>query len=86
MRTCPKKLDRLIATNRMPPVIVVFPDCFTRLGGNQYINSSAIGRYADYLNQEIVPLIDSEFRTWLVPITAVASENHPAGSAPCEWA
>ena len=58
-----EKLDRLIATNRMPPVIVVFPDCFTRLGGNQYINSSAIGHYADYLNQEIVPLIDSEFRT-----------------------
>jgi len=27
----------------------VFPDCFTALGGNQYINSSAVGRYADYL-------------------------------------
>ena len=59
----PEKLDRLIATKRMPPVIVVFPDCFTRLGGNQYINSSAIGHYADYLNQEIVPFVDSEFRT-----------------------
>ena len=59
----PEKLDRLIGSKRMPPVIVVFPDCFTRLGGNQYINSSATGRYADYLNQEIVPLIDSEFRT-----------------------
>ena len=59
----PEKLDRLIAAKRMPPVIVVFPDCFTKLGGNQYINSSAVGRYADYLNSELVPFIDSEFRT-----------------------
>ena len=59
----PEKLDRLIQTKRMPPVIVVFPDCFTRLGGNQYINSSAIGAYADYLNGELVPFVDREFRT-----------------------
>ena len=58
-----EKLDRLIAAKKLPPLIVVFPDCFTRLGGNQYLNSSAIGRYADYLNQEIVPFIDAEFRT-----------------------
>jgi S-formylglutathione hydrolase FrmB len=41
----------------------VFPDCFTALGGNQYVNSSAIGRYADYLIDEIVPFVDREFRT-----------------------
>jgi len=59
----PEKLDRLIAQRRMPPCIVVFPDCFTALGGNQYINSSAIGRYADYLTKELIPLVDREFRT-----------------------
>ena len=47
----------------MGPAIIVFPDCFTSLGGNQYINSSAIGRYADYLTRELVPFIDKEFRT-----------------------
>ena len=47
----------------MKPCIVVFPDCYTSFGGNQYINSSAIGNYADYLNHELVPLIDREFRT-----------------------
>ena len=47
----------------MGPCIIVFPDCFTCLGGNQYINSSAIGRYADYLTREIVPYVDREFRT-----------------------
>ena len=47
----------------MAPTIVVFPDCFTAFGGTQYINSSAIGNYADYINTELVPLIDQEFRT-----------------------
>ena len=30
----PERLDRLIATGVLPPVVVAFPDCFTRLGGN----------------------------------------------------
>jgi hypothetical protein len=30
----PERLDRLIGEQRMPPVVVAFPDCFTRLGGN----------------------------------------------------
>ena len=47
---------------RMGPVIVVFPDCFTSLGGNQYVNSSAIGRYADYLTREMIPFVDGEVR------------------------
>lgn len=59
----PGKLDRLIATKAMPPVIVVFPDCFTCLGGNQYINSSAIGQYADYLNLELIPFVDNQLKT-----------------------
>ena len=48
----------------MGPCLVVFPDCFTALGGNQYINSSAIGRYADYLTKELIPFVDREFRTF----------------------
>ena len=47
----------------MGPAIIVFPDCFTALGGNQYVNSSAIGNYADYLTKEIVPFVDLQFRT-----------------------
>lgn len=58
-----RRLDRLIGSGAMPPVICVLPDCFTRLGGSQYINSSATGRYEDYLVDEIVPFIDKELRT-----------------------
>lgn len=47
----------------MPGVIYVMPDCITRLGGSQYVNSSAVGNYDDYIVQELVPFIDETFRT-----------------------
>jgi enterochelin esterase-like enzyme len=65
----PERAARLIHEKKMGPAIIVFPDCFTALGGNQYINSSAIGNYADYLTREIIPFVDSEFRT-------LAHRNH----------
>jgi enterochelin esterase-like enzyme len=57
----PERLDRLIATGVLPPVVVALPDCFTRLGGNQYINSAGIGRWADFLIEELVPCLEAEF-------------------------
>ena len=59
----PERAARLVHERRMGPAILVFPDCFTALGGNQYVNSSAVGNYADYLTKEIVPFVDREFRT-----------------------
>ncbi|MFO1312684.1 MAG: alpha/beta hydrolase-fold protein [Burkholderiales bacterium] len=64
-----ERAARLVGERRMGPAIIVFPDCFTSLGGNQYVNSSAVGRYADYLTREIIPLVDREFRT-------LASRDH----------
>ena len=57
----PERLDRLIAAGEMPPVVVAFPDCFTRLGGNQYINSLAMGRWEDFLIDEMLPLVEGRF-------------------------
>ncbi len=65
----PERAARLVSERKMAPAILVFPDCFTALGGNQYVNSSAIGPYADYLVREIVPFVDREFRT-------LASRDH----------
>jgi S-formylglutathione hydrolase FrmB len=56
-------LDDLILNRGMPGVIYVFPDCITSLGGSQYVNSTAVGRYEDYIVEEVVPFIDAEFRT-----------------------
>ena len=40
-----------------PPVVVVMPDCYSSLGGNQYLNSPGVGRYADYIVEELVPFL-----------------------------
>jgi len=57
------RLDRLLAAGRIGPMIVAMPDCFTRFGGSQYIDSSATGRYGTHLVREVVPHLDRTFRT-----------------------
>ncbi len=42
---------------------MVGPDCVTTLGGSQYMNSSATGRYEDYVVEEIVPMVQSKYHT-----------------------
>lgn len=58
-----QRMDRLISTKAIKEMIVVMPDCFTKYGGSQYVNSAATGRYEDYMVKEIVPFIDNNFRT-----------------------
>lgn len=57
----PQRLDRLIGEGALPPVTVVMPDCYTSLGGNQYVNSPSVGNYADYLVEELVPFVSERF-------------------------
>lgn len=56
-------LDELIVKKGMPGVIYAMPDCMTYVGGSQYVNSSAVGRYEDYIVEELVPFMDREFHT-----------------------
>ena len=58
-----QRLDRLIESKKMKEMIVVMPDCITKYGGSQFINSTGTGRYEDYLMKEIIPYIDSRYRT-----------------------
>jgi len=57
----PERLDRLIGTGAMPPAVVAFPDCFTRLGGNQYVDSAAMGNWETFLIREMLPRIEAQF-------------------------
>ena len=57
----PERLDRLIGTGAMAPCVVAFPDCFTKLGGNQYVNSAVVGRWDDFLLEEAVPFVERRF-------------------------
>lgn len=54
-----QRLDRLIGTGEMPPVVVPMPDCYNSLGGNQYVNSTAVGQYADYVVEELLPFLSA---------------------------
>lgn len=58
----PQRLDRLVEEGKMGKVILALPDCFTSLGGNQYINSAAMGNWADFLTVEMIPAIEEKYR------------------------
>ncbi len=58
-----ERCDKLISENKMKECIVVMPDCFTRWGGSQYMNSTALGNYEDYVIKEIIPFVDTGYRT-----------------------
>lgn len=57
-----ERYERLL-TQGVPEAIFVLPDCFTRWGGSQFIDSSGLGRYQSYLADDIVPFIESRYRT-----------------------
>jgi S-formylglutathione hydrolase FrmB len=61
--TVPEMIDGLIRDKAMPEVIVVMPDCMTRYGGSQYVDSAATGPYESYLTGELIPHIDRQFCT-----------------------
>jgi len=55
-----ERWERLTAGGARPAILAM-PDCFTKLGGSQYVNSPAIGNYEDHIVSELVPRIDAEF-------------------------
>ena len=57
----PERLDRLIHSGAMPPVAVAFPDCFTRLGGNQYVDTPVLGAWEQFLIAEMLPFLEDQF-------------------------
>ena len=56
------RMDALIAAG-CGELILVMPDCATRYGGSQYLDSSATGRYETHLMTELIPQVDRRFRT-----------------------
>jgi len=58
----PQRVERLVASGEMGPVAIAFPDGFTSLGGNQYINSKATGRWEDFVLDEMIPALEANFR------------------------
>jgi hypothetical protein len=62
-RNFPELADELFASEESPPCICVWVDCWTSLGGSQFLDSPGTGRYHTYLCDEVVPWVDSHYRT-----------------------
>ncbi len=62
----PERIDKLIREEKIPEIIAVMPDCMTKLLGSQFVNSSAIGNYEDYI-LEIAQYVDKNYRTLAQP-------------------
>jgi hypothetical protein len=62
-RNFPELADAMFAAGEAPPCIVVWVDCWTSLGGSQFLDSPGTGNYLTYLCDEIVPWVDDHYRT-----------------------
>jgi molybdopterin converting factor small subunit len=56
-------IDELFSGPSVPPCRVAFVDCWTSLGGSQYLDSPATGRYHTYLCDEVVAHVDAHYAT-----------------------
>ncbi|MGH2972351.1 MAG: alpha/beta hydrolase [Gaiellaceae bacterium] len=59
----PELVDRLFADEGCPPALVVYVDCWTSVGGSQFLDSPGTGRYHTYLCEEVVRFVDERYRT-----------------------
>jgi enterochelin esterase family protein len=78
MNTIPGRLDRLIRHRLAPEAVMVAPDCLTTLGGSQYLNSSATGRYEDYVVDEVVPFVRERYHTGPAAVLGTSSGGYGA--------
>lgn len=58
-----ERIDAMFAAGECPDAVIVFVDAWTSRGGSQFLNSSSLGRYQDYLCDEIVPFVDGRYPT-----------------------
>jgi hypothetical protein len=65
--------DRLMRSGACGEATLISPDCTTALGGNQYVNSSAMGRYDDYVVKELLPWARDRYRTQSVGVLGQSS-------------
>jgi S-formylglutathione hydrolase FrmB len=62
-RNLPETVDMAFSTPGQAPAVVVFVDCWTSLGGSQFLDSPGTGQYLTYLCDEVVPWVDATYGT-----------------------
>jgi S-formylglutathione hydrolase FrmB len=76
MDTIVGRLDRLIRQGLAAEAVLVAPDCLTTLGGSQYLNSTATGRYEDYVLNEILPWMQERYSTGPTAVMGTSSGGY----------
>jgi S-formylglutathione hydrolase FrmB len=56
-------VDETFARGESQSCVLVYVDAWTSLGGSQFIDSPGTGRYHTYIVDELVPFVDSRYRT-----------------------
>jgi S-formylglutathione hydrolase FrmB len=85
-RNVPELIDEVFGSSEAPPAVLVWVDCWTSLGGSQFLDSPGTGKYHTYLCDEIVPWVDAHYRTLAEPghrgITGKSSGGYGAMVTP----
>lgn len=74
----PERIERLLEEGKLGPCIFVWPDCFTAFGGSQYLNSSAVGNYEDYLVKELVGFVRENYSAGPLALAGKSSGGYGA--------
>lgn len=74
----PARVERLHRAGHLGPMRYAFPDCFTRLGGSQYLDSDATGPYERYLWEEVVPSLRARYGVGRVGLVGRSSGGYGA--------
>ena len=59
--TLPQRHERLVNEGLMPASILVMPDTFTSLGGNQFIDSEILGDWGSWLKHDLRSELNSRY-------------------------
>jgi len=72
------RVERLKKEGKINGSIIVLPDMFTKVGGNQYINSQAVGFYEDFLIKELIPYLEEKYKTRKIGLIGKSSGGYGA--------
>jgi hypothetical protein len=66
-------LKKLKKENKISDLLFVLPDTFTKVGGNQYLDSPSVGMYESFIGKELIPFLIDNYNTNEIAIIGKSS-------------
>ncbi|WP_048088077.1 alpha/beta hydrolase-fold protein [Metallosphaera yellowstonensis] len=73
-----ERMDRLLMEGKVKGLAIALPDTFTKVGGNQYLDSEAVGFYESFLVKEVVPILMEKYSTTVMGVMGKSSGGYGA--------